>query len=200
MTMQHPDARKDSADLEALSLEIAEPVCAETDPANFGEFVSRHQDCLFHRVLRLVGNVDNAREVVQETFLRAYQFRDSFNGDSRFSTWLYRIAVNTVISNRRKQRRARCLQPSADEKFRIDPPDPSGASHPSHAMEMAEEKRRVHEALSKLSPEHSVVLVMKDMEEMKYEDIAEILGVPVGTVRSRLHRARLKLRALLFEE
>ncbi|HZZ79651.1 MAG TPA: sigma-70 family RNA polymerase sigma factor [Gemmataceae bacterium] len=150
--------------------------------------------------MRLVGNADGAREVVQETFLRALQFRHSFNGHARYSTWLYRIAVNTVITAKRKQSRERRLDIYAGEGYRLDIPDASGALQPSHALERAEEKRRLHAALKQLSIEHSMVLVMKDMEGWSYEEISKALDLPIGTIRSRLSRARLKLRKLLIEE
>ena len=82
----------------------------------------------------------------------------------------------------------------------IDPHDPSEQSRPGHALEQAEQRRRVQLALSRLSPEHRTVLVMKDMEGQKYETMAEVLQVPIGTIRSRLHRARLELRDLLERE
>lgn len=171
---------------------------AEDDVAEFGELVSRYENRLFHSVLRLVGNAEDARDVVQETFLRAYQHRDCFKAKSAFFTWLYRIAINTAIGMKRKQRRERGLQANCDGKSRLDPPDVSDTCRPGHDLEMAEEEREVHEALGKLSFTHRAVLVMKDMEELKYEEIAGILGVPVGTIRSRLHRARLRLRQILI--
>jgi RNA polymerase sigma-70 factor (ECF subfamily) len=123
----------------------------------------------------------------------------SFKGDSLFFTWLYRIAVNTAISMKRKQRRVLRIQPAGDEKKSIDPLDLSESNRPGHAIEMAEEERKVHEALGKLCAEHRAVLVMKDMEGMKYEEMAEILDVPVGTIRSRLHRARLEMRDVFLQ-
>ena len=173
--------------------------CLEGDTAAFGVLVSRYQDRLFNTVLRLVDNAEDARDVVQEAFLHAYQSLRSFKGDSLFFTWLYRIAVNTAISMKRKQRHVLRLQPTGDETGAIDPLDPAEASRPGHALEMAEEERKVHDALAKLSAEHRAVLVMKDMEGMKYEDMAEILSVPVGTIRSRLHRARLEIRDILIQ-
>jgi RNA polymerase sigma-70 factor, ECF subfamily len=173
--------------------------CREGKTAAFGELISRYQDRLFNTVLRLVDNAEDARDVVQEAFLHAYQSLHSFKGDSLFFTWLYRIAVNTAISMKRKQRRALRIQPTGDEKKTIDPLDPSESNRPGHAIEMAEEERKVHEALGKLSAEHRAVLVMKDMEGMKYEEMAEILGVPVGTIRSRLHRARLEMRDVFLQ-
>jgi RNA polymerase sigma-70 factor (ECF subfamily) len=174
--------------------------CRQGNTAAFGELVSRYQDRLFNTVLRLVDNAEDARDVVQEAFLHAYQSLPSFKGDSLFFTWLYRIAVNTAISMKRKQRHVLRIQPAGEEKNTIDPLDPSERNRPGHAIEMAEEERKVHEALGKLSTEHRAVLVMKDMEGMKYEEMAEVLGVPVGTIRSRLHRARLEMRDLLLQE
>jgi RNA polymerase sigma factor (sigma-70 family) len=82
----------------------------------------------------------------------------------------------------------------------VEPQDPSESNQPGHALEMAEEERRLHQALRRLSPEHRSVLVLKDMEGMKYEEMAVVLEVPVGTIRSRLHRARLELREILLQE
>jgi RNA polymerase sigma-70 factor (ECF subfamily) len=200
MKFQSPDAQPPREDSKSWLPHPAESLgvrIAEINLAEFGELVSLYQDRLYHTVLRLVGNADDARDVVQESFLRAYQFRYSFQGGSLFFTWLYRIAINSIISLKRKQRRQ---QPGAIQRAIVDPLDSSHASQPSDAMEMAEQERRVHDALGKLSIEHREVLVMKDMEDMKYENMAEILGVPVGTIRSRLHRARLKLRHILTQK
>ena len=175
--------------------------CREGNAAAFGELVARYQDRLFNTVLRLVNNAEDARDVVQEAFLNAYLSLHSFKGDSLFFTWMYRIAVNTAISMKRKQKATLRMQPgSGDEKQSLDPADSSESNRPEHALEMAEEERQVHEALAKLSAEHRAVLVMKDMEGMKYEEMAEILGVPVGTIRSRLHRARLEMRDILLQQ
>jgi RNA polymerase sigma-70 factor, ECF subfamily len=162
------------------------------DTAAFGALVRRYQDRLYNTAYRLVGNAEDAQDVVQEAFLSAYQSLGSFKGDSLFFTWLYRIAVNTAISLKRKQRAVLRLGGPAAE-----PLDPSDLSRPGHALEQAEQGQRVQQALGRLSPEHRAVLVLKDMEGQKYEAIAEVLGVPIGTVRSRLHRARLELRELL---
>lgn len=164
------------------------------DPAAFGELVRRYQDRLYNTVYRLVGNADDALDVVQESFLHAYQALDGFKGDAQFFTWLYRIAVNTAISHKRKQRvPAVRLAPGDDD----EPADRSEVSQPGLALERAEEERRIQEALGRLSPEHRAVLILKEIEGQKYEAIADILGVPIGTIRSRLHRARLELREVL---
>jgi RNA polymerase sigma-70 factor (ECF subfamily) len=171
--------------------------CLQGQTAAFGELVRRYQDRLYSTVYRLVDNAEDAQDVVQDAFLNAFQSLSSFKGDSQFFTWLYRIAVNTAISLKRKQRVALTLRGGRSDEPGSEPTDPSEFSRPEHALEKAEQERRIHDALSRLSAEHRTVLVLKDMEGQKYETMAEILQVPIGTVRSRLHRARLELRELL---
>ena len=174
--------------------------CKGGNSAAFGTLVSRYEDRLYNTVVRLVDNAEDARDVVQEAFLHAYLSLHAFKGDSLFFTWLYRIAVNTAISMKRKKRHVLRIQPGGEDKNTIDPLDPSESTQPGRSLEMAEDERKVHEALNKLSEEHRTVLILKDMEGMKYEDMAEILGVPIGTIRSRLHRARLEIRELFLQE
>ena len=174
--------------------------CLQGDTAAFGVLVRRHQERLYNTAYRLVGNAEDAYDVVQEAFLSAYQSLDSFKGDSLFFTWLYRIAVNTAISLKRKRRAVVSIDAGRNGEQGIEPADPSELSRPGHAMEQAEQGRRIQEALARLSPEHRAVLVMKDMEGQKYETMAEVLQVPIGTIRSRLHRARLELRELLEKD
>jgi RNA polymerase sigma-70 factor (ECF subfamily) len=171
--------------------------CLQGRTAAFGELVRLYQDRLFNTVYRLLDNADDAQDVVQEAFLSAYQSLDSFKGDSLFFTWLYRIAINTAISLKRKQRVAISMSSSREEGGVAEPLDASPYGRPGHALEKAEEERRIQNALNQLSPEHRAVLVMKDMEGQKYEQMAEVLQVPIGTIRSRLHRARVELREIL---
>lgn len=165
----------------------------------FGELVRRYQDRLYNTVYRLVDNSEDALDVVQEAFLNAYQSLDSFKGDALFFTWLYRIAVNTAISHRRKKRVLARIA-DRDGEIIVEPADPSLLSQPGFALEQAEEEQKLHKALSRLSAEHRTVLVLKELEGQKYEEMAEALGVPIGTIRSRLHRARLELRELLEQD
>lgn len=167
----------------------------------FGELVTRYQARLYNAALRLVPTAEDAADVVQDAFLNAYQSLHSFKGDAEFFTWLYRIAFNTAISLKRKKRPSVSLEAHTGETG-IDPTDESEYVKPGTALERTEDERQLNDAIARLSPEHRDVLLMKDIEGMKYEDIAEILRVPIGTIRSRLHRARLELRDLLvpFED
>jgi RNA polymerase sigma-70 factor (ECF subfamily) len=162
------------------------------DRAAFGELVRRYQERLYHTVYRLVGNADDAQDVVQDSFLSAYQSLSQFKGNARFFTWLYRIAVNAAISSRRKHRAVLTADLPGAQTL-AEPHDESDGHQPGAALERAEDKAALWAALDALSPEHRAVLVLKEIDGQKYETIADLLGVPIGTVRSRLHRARLEL-------
>lgn len=174
--------------------------CLEGRTAAFGELVRRYQDRLYNCVYRLVDNAEDAQDVVQDAFLNAYQSLDRFKGDSQFFTWLYRIAFNTSISLKRKQRATLALKTGRGGDGVREPLDLAESSRPEFPLEQADQERRIQQALNRLSPEHRMVLILKDMEGQKYETIADVLQVPVGTIRSRLHRARMELRALLRAE
>jgi RNA polymerase sigma-70 factor (ECF subfamily) len=163
---------------------------------SFGILVSRYQARLYNAVTRLVDNPEDGADIVQDAFINAYQSLHSFKGDAEFFTWLYRIAFNAAISLKRRKRATVSLE-SAGPEGRIDPDDPSEYIKPGAAIERNEEERQLQDAINRLSHEHREVLVLKDIEGLKYEEIAEILAVPIGTIRSRLHRARLELRDLL---
>lgn len=174
--------------------------CLRGGTAAYGELIRPYQDRLFNTVYRLVGNAEDAQDVVQEAFIHAYQSLGQFKGDARFYTWLYRIAINAAISHRRRQRVVLSIHRSPDGRDDHEPLDRSEFNRPGHALERAEQERRVQEALDRLSPEHRAVLVLRDIEGESYETVAQVLGVPIGTVRSRLHRARLELREMWERE
>jgi RNA polymerase sigma-70 factor (ECF subfamily) len=121
--------------------------CLEGRRSAFGELVFRYQDRLYNTVFRLVGNAEDAQDVVQEAFLHAYQSLAGFKGDSLFFTWIYRIAINTAISMKRKQRSMISIE-GRDSGHAIEPLDASEFSQPEHALEMAEEERMLQDALN----------------------------------------------------
>lgn len=167
--------------------------CRSGNAEAFGILVKRYQDRLFPTILRLTGNADDALDLLQDTFFRAYQKLGKFRGRSSFYTWLYRIAVNLALSDRRKRRTSGHTS-HFDGGRDLDPPDDSDLAIPSGALERAETHAEVQAALNALLPDHRAVVVMKEFDGFRYEEIAEILNIPVGTVRSRLHRARAELR------
>lgn len=174
--------------------------CLAGRSAAYGELVRRYQDRLYNAVYRVTNNAEDTYDVVQDAFINAYQSLKSFKGDSEFFTWLYRIAFNAAISVKRKKRAVASLDWSADDEKNPEPVDVSDGHQPGALLERSEDERQLQAALQRLSPEHRLVLVLKEIEGQKYEDIAAVLDVPIGTVRSRIHRARLELRALLEQQ
>lgn len=168
--------------------------CLAGQTEAYGILVRRHQDRLFGALFRFLGNTEDALDVAQEAFLSAYSALADFKGGARFYTWLYRIAMNHAIDLRRRVKQKRALQ-RVEEQAQSAPD--RRATPPAQRLEQQESAAQLQAALAQLSAEHRVVLVLKDLEGLRYEEIAEIAGVPIGTVRSRLHRARLELKELL---
>jgi len=166
------------------------------DTAAFGELATRHQDRLYNTLVHVVGSAEDAYDVVQDALVQAFLKLDTFHGASAFYTWLYRIAFNLAISRRRRQRPFVSV-----EQHRLmagEEPLERGAG-PGERIEQHERAVQVQQALAALSEEHRAVLVLREIDGCCYETIGEILDLPVGTVRSRLHRARLQLREQLKE-
>jgi RNA polymerase sigma-70 factor (ECF subfamily) len=162
----------------------------------FGLLVERYQRRLYPTVLRLVGCAEDAEDVLQDAFFRAFEKLDQFHGESSFYTWVYRIAVNLALSGhrRRRVRSAMRLGHLGGTSRELHALDESADADPTLPLERAERERIVEAALNRLGPEHRAVVVLKDFDGRRYEEISAILNIPVGTVRSRLHRARCELR------
>jgi RNA polymerase sigma-70 factor (ECF subfamily) len=161
------------------------------EPDAYGELVVRYQDRLYNTLLRVCGESEEARDVTQEAFVQAFVKLDSFRGNSAFYTWLYRIAFNTAISRRRRRKPTSSLD-EAREAAGVEPVDPD--ARPEANLEREEQAIQVRAALATLSEEHRSVLVLREIDGRDYETIGEMLDIPVGTVRSRLHRARMQLK------
>jgi len=182
--------------LDDLSLVEA---CRGGQTEAFGALVRRYQDRLYATVLRLVGSSEDAEDVLQDTFVRAFERLDQFHGDSSFYTWIYRIAVNLALSGYRRRRVRASLKRSRmwSAPVSSEPADRSPEADPTISLERAEREKLIEDALDRLGPEHRAVVILKDFDGHRYEEISAILDIPVGTVRSRLHRARGELRELL---
>jgi RNA polymerase sigma-70 factor (ECF subfamily) len=165
-------------------------------PAAFGQLVQKYQDRLFNAVVHVAGSAEDARDIVQDAFVQAFLKLDTFQHSSAFYTWLYRIAFNLSASQRRRRRAAVSVE-HVRETSGLEPVD--NGEDPSERLEREERCRQVRQAIAELSEEHRTVLVLREMDGCCYESIAKILDLPVGTVRSRLHRARLQLREQLKE-
>jgi RNA polymerase sigma-70 factor, ECF subfamily len=170
--------------------------CRAGQTEAFGELVRRYQDRLYPTILRLTGCAEDAHDLLQDAFLRAYEKLGRFHGDSSFYTWLYRIAVNLALSGRRRRRATLRLSGTRRDEP-IDVPDDPEQSDPTLPLVRAERTALIQEALDALAPDHRAVVVLKEFDGLRYEEVAAVLGIPVGTVRSRLHRARCELRERL---
>ena len=157
----------------------------------FGQLVLKYQDRLFDTVFHVVGHAEDARDVVQEALVQAFLKLDSFRRHSAFYTWLYRIAFNVAISHRRR-RRPTVSMDRVRETSHMEPVDDE--DNPAESLDRKERCRQVRQAIARLADEHRAVLVLREIDGCCYETISEILDLPIGTVRSRLHRARLQLR------
>ena len=161
----------------------------ETDA--FGNMVRRYQDRLFNGMVHMLRCEVEAEDVVQEAFILAMTRLTSFRGDSSFFTWLYRIAFNVAVSRRRKKRPTISMERDQVNQTWAEEDD---SASPSHRLEQQERIDLIHNALGQLSEEHRAILVLREMDGQCYETISEILDMPIGTVRSRLHRARMQLK------
>jgi RNA polymerase sigma-70 factor (ECF subfamily) len=177
------------------------------DRAAFGQIVILFQDRIYNAILRIVADREEARELTQETFTRALVKIDSFRGEAGPYTWLFRIAVNLAISELRKNQRHRTLsldQPTSrggedQASALVDRVAESKNLDPAGIAENRERDQQVLAALSRLDAEYRAVLVMRDIEGFDYQQMAQVLDLPLGTLKSRLFRARLALRDELKE-
>ena len=164
------------------------------DSSAFGEIVRRHQDRLYNAIVHFIGDRTEAEDIVQEAFLQAYLKLETFQGNSAFYTWLYRIAFNTAVSRRRRKRTETSVELIREQSGHE--PEDTGDS-PDSQLDRSEQAAQLYSALDRLSDEHRVILVLREIDGCDYEAIAEVLEINVGTVRSRLHRARTQLREKL---
>jgi RNA polymerase sigma-70 factor (ECF subfamily) len=164
------------------------------DSAAFGHLVSRYQDRLYNSLVYAVGSPDLASDALQDALVQAYLKLATFQRTSGFYTWLYRIAFNMAASHRRRQRPAVSVD-RVREELGEEPVDQGAA--PSGRLEQQERADQVRDALARISEEHRAILILREVDGCAYEEIAEALDLPVGTIRSRLHRARMHLREQL---
>jgi RNA polymerase sigma-70 factor (ECF subfamily) len=177
----HEDPNPPDADLVARA--------RAADPDAFAILVRRHERKVYNLAFRMLGKEEDARDAAQDAFLSCYRHLASFRGDAKFSTWLHRIAVNACFDALRKRR---------GEVLGIDEaPEPPPA--PDHGDRTAGSVD-VQRALLRVPPEFRAVLVLHDVQDLAYDDIAAALEIPLGTVKSRLHRGRIALATIMAGE
>ncbi len=169
------------------------------DQDAFALLVQRHQRRVFNLIFRMLQQYDEANEVTQETFLAAWQGLPSFRGHARFSTWIYRIAYNCALKQLEQRKRDNALQLA----IQIKQSEQLSTCDEEMDMQLETHNRQtvVHEHLANLPPKYRIVLILRHLQEMTYEEMAEILAMPVGTIKTHLFRARnlLKERLQAFE-
>lgn len=167
----------------------------EGDQQAFAQLVQRHQRRVFSLVYRMLQHYDETCEVTQEAFLAAWQGLPTFRGDARFSTWLYRIAYNCSLKQLEQRKRDLALQASIrSEQAMI----PTGEQEPIDArLEVRARQEFVQEELSKLPAKYRIVLILRHLQDMSYEEMAESLKIPIGTIKTHLFRARNLLKERL---
>jgi RNA polymerase sigma-70 factor (ECF subfamily) len=169
------------------------------DVEAFGILVERYQDRIYSAVHNYVSNPDDAVDITQDSLVKAYAKLRSFDASSAFYTWLYRIAINTAIDFLRR-RKSRPVDSLDDEKFTeigFEPPSKDPSVDPERVATAHEQAAALRTAIGKLSNKLRSVLVLHDVEGLSQEEVAEVLKVPIGTVKSRVSRARGELRELL---
>ena len=164
----------------------------------FEELVARHHGQLFRAAYRMTGSAEDAQDLVQDALIESLRDFHKFQQGTRFDRWVMRIMTHTYIDSQRKRRVSSIWSlDSPPEGIDTEYLLADGAGDPQQVIDEHGLEEPVQKALDSLSSEHRAVVVLSDIEGMSYEDIARVLGVPVGTVRSRLHRARERMRQML---
>jgi RNA polymerase sigma-70 factor (ECF subfamily) len=171
------------------------------DVQAFEQLISQYEKKVYNLAYRLTGKHEDASDVAQEAFLRAYSSLPDFRGDSSFATWLFRIVNNACLDELRKRKRQRLT--SLDEPVAVEDGEmdrqlaiADSADGPEQALERVEIQRAVHESISALDEEYRIVVVLRHIHGYSYNEIADSLGINLGTVKSRLNRAKHALKEM----
>ncbi|MBK8011146.1 MAG: sigma-70 family RNA polymerase sigma factor [Deltaproteobacteria bacterium] len=199
-----PDRARDrdrDGDRDDVDISLCRRV-ARGDRAAFRTLVEQHQHRVYSFCFRLLQDRSEAEDVAQEVFMALHDHADSFRGESRFTTWLMRIAKNHTLNrikylDRRGRRRAQSFEQTPEPLLRPD--DGSDAVMPDRAIEVDERMRAIRAAIEKLGTEQRVVLLLRHVDDLSYEEISEVTGLAIGTVKSRIHRGRSALAQELSE-
>jgi RNA polymerase sigma-70 factor (ECF subfamily) len=184
---------------EALLIEKA----SRGDVRSFETLVKEYEKSVYNLALRMVSNKEDAMDIVQEVFLKAYQALPSFRGDSRFSTWIYRVSVNASLDHIRKNQKGKVYsldEPLTFKESSIQRELPDDSVSIEYLVESKDLGDTVLSSLSYIDPDQRAVVLLCDVQGYTYQEIADMLEISIGTVKSRLHRARNALRKLLKRE
>ena len=169
----------------------------------FDDLVLEYQDRVYHIALKMTGNEEDAFDLSQETFLKAFRALSTFGGEAGFGSWLYRMAANLCIDFLRKKKRqggGQLISLDEEEEDRRPRELPDLRYEPQSALEKKEMRQKVQDGLQRLPHEQRLILVMRDVEGFSYQEISDALKIELGTVKSRIYRARAHLARLLTED
>ncbi len=188
-----------SSDIASLPDEKLVQASKGGDMAAFEELVARHRDKMFARAFRIVHQEDEAMDLSQEAWIKGWQRIGQFEGESSFATWMTRITIKLCLDHLRRNQRYRVepLPDTSEDVTGLDRFLPPVWTNPTERLERAELRVRIDAALAKLSDAHRTVLVLHEFEDMGYKEIAETVGISIGTVMSRLFYARRRMATLL---
>ena len=164
------------------------------DADAFALLVQTYETSIYRLALRMCGNAHDAEEVAQEAFMAAWKGLPSFRGESKFSSWLYQLTTNEAINFLRKEKRHRAATPLEDEM------EPATGDTAHQAAETKELQQALQQALEALTAEHRQIFLLRQMRQLSYEEIGQLLGLESGTVKSRLNRAKKQLRQNLLQQ
>jgi RNA polymerase sigma-70 factor (ECF subfamily) len=171
------------------------------DMVAFEELVARHRDKIYARAFSMMRNEEEALDLSQEAWVKAWQRLEQFQGESSFPTWITRICINVCLDQLRKNKRRRTesIEAMEEDSGGVERHLPVVTVNPTAGMERQELRKRIDAALDKLSESHRTVIVLCEFQEMEYKDIARTMGCSIGTVMSRLFYARRKMASLLAD-
>jgi RNA polymerase sigma-70 factor (ECF subfamily) len=195
--------RNDNWDKEGVSVTERELVVRAKagEESAFEQLVLNNQNRVYTLAVRMAGNPEEGADLAQEAFLKAWQGLSTFQGDSSFSTWVYRLTINVCLDYLRKRNRRREVEPTTsldDESAWSEPSDP--AQDPQRQLERAELRRAVTRGLEALPDHHRQILTLRELSGLSYQEIGALLELDIGTVKSRLARARLALQKILLAD
>jgi RNA polymerase sigma-70 factor (ECF subfamily) len=192
---------QDERDLSSKPDEVLVAAAKDGDLGAFEELVARHRDKVYARALSILRNEEDALDLSQEAWIKAWQRLQQFQGESSFATWITRIVINLCLDHLRRQKRAggESLEAIEEEVGNIERLLPPVSINPAAGLERDELRARIWEAMGRLSVAHRTVLILHEFEGMEYRKIAEVMGCSLGTVMSRLFYARRRLAALLAD-
>ncbi len=196
MGQEHGDRRLDPSDGELVALAQA----GDRDAVQ--SLLERYERRLLSVIVGMVRNPEDAREILQETFVRAFRNLDGFKGESSFYTWIYRIAMNLAIDHQRRGGKRPLVEFDEAIGVKEDAVGDGSAilgTDPFKSVRSRELGRKIFEAIESLTPDHRAVILLREIDGLSYEEISEVLGCSLGTVMSRLHYARKKLQSRLQE-